>query len=132
MLYLDSSALVKLMVKEPETAALSAFLATRPAWVSSSLAKVELLRAARRMGVSPVAARELVDRVALIPMGDDVLEHASLLLPTTLRTLDAIHAATALRLRDRLGGVVTYDARMTASLADLGIRVVAPAIADGA
>jgi uncharacterized protein len=125
--YLDSSALVKLTINEPETSALAAFLASRPGWVSSSVAKVELLRVARRTGVSLITARELVDRVALVPIDDDVLEQAALLQPTALRTLDAIHAATALRVRDRLGGVVTYDARLKTALSELGLRVLAPA-----
>jgi len=126
---------VKLLVQERETQALAGFLAARPAWVSSSLAKAELLRAARRAGASLVGARDLVDRVALAPVDDDVLEcsatssstRASLLQPMSLRTLDAIHAATCARLRDRLSGVVTYDARMAEALRDLGLRVVAPA-----
>ncbi len=127
MLYLDSSALVKLTVNEPETAALTRYLSARPRWVSSSLAKVELLRAARRTGRSLLVARELLDRLALMPVDEDVLEHAALLGPTNLRTLDAIHTASALRLRDRLDGVVTYDVRMTSALAELGVRAVAPA-----
>jgi len=118
---------VKLLVQERETQALAGFLAGRPAWVSSSLAKVELLRAARRTGASLVSARDLVDRVSLAPVDDDLLERAALLQPMSLRTLDAIHAATCARLRDRLSGVVTYDARMAEALRDLGLRVVAPA-----
>jgi uncharacterized protein len=111
LLYLDSSALVKLVVAEPETPALLDFLAGWPHRVSSALARVEVLRAVRRTGAGSAVQRRaarVLARVALIRVDDPVLATAARLGPHELRTLDAIHLATA-RSLDDLAGIVTYD-----------------------
>ena len=127
-IYLDSSAFVKLAVMEPETNALRAFLLERDGpRVSSSLLRTESLRAVRLLGSEALAAvREGLRRVDLVAMDDRILDAAGTLDPRVLRTLDAIHLATALTVGDDLGAIVTYDERMADGARSLGLPTVAP------
>lgn len=128
LLYLDSSAIVKLVVAEPETDALLAFLGGWPNRVSSALARVEVLRAVSRSGVSPQVRRRalrVLARIALVEVDEPVLAAATRLGPPALRTLDALHLATA-RSLDGLAGVVTYDQRLAGAARRLRVRVFAP------
>lgn len=125
--YLDSSAIVKLAVAEPESAALRAYLRRRRPLVSSALARTEVIRALLPSG--PVAVRRGVDvltRVDLVRVNDRVLGDAGRLPPEELRSLDAIHLATAQQLGASLTGVITYDQRMAAAAEEQGWTVVAP------
>lgn len=126
--YLDTSALVKLVVSEPETRALRDLIATDPNRISCALAEVELMRVAHRGTVEHVGkAREVLDALSQISLGPAVLRVAANLLPgSTLRSLDAIHLAAASAVPD-LTLVVTYDRRMTEACAQLGIHCAAPA-----
>lgn len=126
--YLDTSALAKLVVAESETAVLEAWLAERPRVpVSSDLARTELLRAVRRVAPDLVVrAREVLDSVSLIQVTTAMFEHAALLDPTVLRSLDAVHLSAALALGDDLDGIVTYDERLAQAAHANGVRVVAP------
>ena len=102
LLYVDSSALVKLVVAEPETPALMARLSQTSNLVSSAVAAVEVIRAARRASTSEAVAaraREVVRAVHLLAVDARVLDHAADLEPRGLRTLDAIHLASALSIR---------------------------------
>lgn len=126
--YLDTSAAVKLVVKEAETVALRRWLRPLDELVSSDLTRTELLRVIRlyapdRLG----AARAVLDALHLVAITPQVCERAGLLEPTHLRSLDAIHLATALQLGDDLDGFVTYDQRLTAAAADNAVTTVAPA-----
>lgn len=128
LLYLDSSALVKLVVAEPETPALLAFLAEWPHRVSSALARVEVVRAVRRTGAGPAVrkrAARVLARVALIRIDAPVLAAAARVAPPQLRSLDAIHLATA-RSLDDLAGIVTYDERLGRAAARLRLKVWSP------
>jgi predicted nucleic acid-binding protein len=126
--YLDSSAIVKLVVCEPESAALSRYLRGRRPIVASALARVEVLRVSVSFGLPAQArANDVLNRLDLIRINDRVLTIAGGLLPPELRSLDAIHLATASLLGDTLGKVVTYDARMAEAARGLGWSVVAPA-----
>lgn len=126
--YLDSSAIVKLAVREPESDALRRHLRRRRPWLSSALARTEVLRALLPGGDRAVAAgRQVLARCDLIRINDQVLDRAGSLSPIELRSLDSIHLATAQRLGADLGGLVTYDLRMAAAAVQLGLRVVAPA-----
>jgi len=128
LLYLDSSALVKLVVAEPETTALLAFLAGWPHRISSALARVEVLRAVKRAGAGPAIGRRatrVLARIALIRIDDPVLAAAARVPPPELRTWDAIHVATA-RSLDGLAGIVTYDARLGRAAARARIKVWSP------
>ena len=130
MLYLDSSAIVKLVAPEPETDALIDFLATDPERVSSALALVEVSRAVQRAGgdeVLLVRAREVLSRVALIKIDNTVLRTASELGPPGLRTLDAIHLGTALSTVEPVTALVTYDRRLRDASRLAGIEVESPA-----
>ncbi len=125
--YLDSSAIVKLAVAEAESGALRRYLRRRPPLVSSALAQTEVGRALSPLG--SVAARrgsEVLSRVDLVRLSDRVLEAAARLAPPELRSLDAIHLATAQQLGAGLGRVVTYDDRMAAAVQAMGWTVAAP------
>ena len=129
LLYLDSSALVKLVVAEPETPALLEFLTGWPYRASSALARVEVLRAVRRTGAEPAVRRRAIRvlaRVALIRIDERVLAAAAWVGPPALRTLDAIHLATA-RSLDDLAGIVTYDARLRRAASRARLKVWSPA-----
>jgi hypothetical protein len=129
LVYLDTSAFVKLVIPEPETAALVAALTPEARLVASEILEVEALRAARRAtgedGVG--AARAQLAGVRLLPLTDAIRRRASELQPATLRSLDAIHIATALNLGERLEHMYVYDARMTIAAGEAGLRVSAPA-----
>ena len=125
--YLDSSALVKLAVREPESAALRAHLHRRRPWVSSALARTEVLRALLAAGEEAlVAGRRVLARCDLVRVNDRVLNLAGALQPPELRSLDAIHLATAERLREEIGDFIVYDERLAAAARQLGYRVLAP------
>jgi uncharacterized protein len=127
-IYLDSSAIVKLVVHEPESAALSRYLRGRRPVVASALARVEVLRVSALFGLqAQERARDVLSRIELIRISDRVLTLAGALLPPELRSLDAIHLATASLLGDTLGKVVTYDVRMAEAARGLGWSVMAPA-----
>ncbi len=125
--YLDSSALVKLAIAEPESAALRQYLRRRRPYLVSALARTEVARALLPLG--PAAARrgeEVLARVELIRVSDRVLTLAGSLLPAALRSLDAIHLATAQLLGEDLARVVTYDERMADAARAVGWSVIAP------
>jgi uncharacterized protein len=125
--YLDSSAIVKLAVLEAESAALRAYLRRRRPLVSSALARTEVGRALLPFGPRAVArGGEVLARVDLVRVSDRVLGAAATLLPAELRSLDAIHLATASQLGDDLARVVTYDERMATAARALDWTVVAP------
>jgi hypothetical protein len=126
--YLDSSAFVKIVVEEPGSRRLRAYLARqRLRHVSSALLRTEALRAVRHLGSPALAAmREALRRVDLIGIDDRILDAAGILEPRIVRTLDAIHLASALALGDDLEAIVTYDQRMAEAAALLGLPVAAP------
>lgn len=128
VIYLDSSAIVKLVVREAESAALRRFLRRRPTRVSSALARVEVVRAVRLQGPEAQArAHAVLARIRLLRIDDDVLSLAAILEPALLRSLDAIHLASARVFGAELGGVVTYDVRMRDAAELLGVPVFEPA-----
>jgi len=130
VLYLDASALVKLVVAEPESPALLKLLRAWPIRVSSALSLAEVPRALRRAGFSAGArrrARDVLARINLVDIDRRVLAGAAALDPAALRTLDAIHLATALSIREDLQAVVTYDRRLTAAAQRAQLEVLAPA-----
>jgi predicted nucleic acid-binding protein len=127
VVYLDSSALVKLVVREAESAALRRYLRSRPDRASCALAKVEVIRAVRPHGAAATArARRLLRRLDLVQMDDELLEAAATLDAGVLRSLDAIHLAAAQVLAEDLSAVVTYDDRMAAAAGLLNLPVAAP------
>ncbi len=127
--YLDTSALVKLVVAEAETPVLLAWLAGRPGQpTSSDIARTELLRVVRRTAPDRLErARRVLDSVTLIKLATETFEEAGRLAPATMRSLDALHLATALRLGDELDTVVTYDDRLAEAARLNGASAVGPA-----
>ncbi len=128
MFYADTSALVKLAVVEAESAAMRAWMLTGTvALASSDLARTELLRAVRRGAPGAAgAARDVLSRLLLITASAEIFDQATRLDPVELRSLDAVHLASALALGDDLEGVVTYDDRLGDAARDLGVPVVCP------
>lgn len=125
--YLDSSAIVKLVVAEPESAALRRYLRRRRPLVSSALAKAEVARALLPLGEQAVRrGQDVLARLELIRVSDRILGAAGQLPPAELRTLDAIHLATAQQLGSDLARIVTYDERLRAAATATGCPVAAP------
>ncbi|MFD5827064.1 type II toxin-antitoxin system VapC family toxin [Lentzea sp. NPDC060358] len=131
MIYLDSSALVKLVRSEAESAALGRWLGLNPdPVVSSALARTEVVRAVMNGG-EPLRdrARSVLSAIDVVPITNDLLDEAATL-TNVLRTLDAIHLATACLLRADLHAFVAYDKRLLAAADEVGLVAVAPG-ADG-
>jgi uncharacterized protein len=125
--YLDSSALVKLAVEEPESRALRRHLRRRRPVVSSALARTEVLRALLAEGVDGIErGRAVLSRVDLVRVNDRVLNAAGALLPAQVRSLDAIHLATAQLLGSDLSHVISYDERMLEAAEQLRLRILTP------
>lgn len=125
--YLDSSAIVKLVIREMETDALVAHLRRRELLVSSALARTEVLRALLRIGLAAVdRGNDVLARIELLRITDRVLEAAGVMEPAELRSLDAIHLASAQQFGSELLEVVTYDQRMIDAARHLRIPVTSP------
>ena len=125
--YLDSSALVRLAVREPESLALRRYLRRRRPLVASALARTEVTRALLPLGPEAVRrGRDVLARVDLVRIIDRVLNAAGAMLPAELRSLDAIHLATAQQLGADLARIVTYDDRMAIAANQLGLAVARP------
>lgn len=126
--YLDSSALVKLVIDEPESVALHAWMAaSERTAISNDLARTEVLRAVRLS--EPALAggvRSVLDSIELIDIPASAFDAAGRLSPPGLRSLDALHLASALGLGDELEGLVTYDARLAEAARANGVSVLAP------
>jgi predicted nucleic acid-binding protein len=126
-IYLDSSAIVKLVVREPESAALRRYLRRRRPLISSALARTEVARALLPLGADVVArGQDVLTRFDLARVNDRVLTAAGSMLPENIRSLDAIHLATAQQLGADLTRIVTYDDRMARGARALGFPVAAP------
>lgn len=128
MHYFDSSAFAKLIVEEPESGALKSWIeAEAVTAVSSDLARTETVRAVRRYRPELAAsARTFFNPVACVRVESRILESAALLDPPELRSLDAIHLATALSFGNELDGLVTYDERLASAARASGIPTLAP------
>jgi len=128
LVYLDASALVKLIVAEPESSALESFLGDRPTTVTSRLSAVEVARVSRRTAMRKVVERAegLLDSIAFVELSSEIARAAGRLDLPALRSLDAIHVASALALGADAGPFVTYDDRMLAAASAAGLAVQAP------
>ena len=125
--YLDSSAIVKLAVREPESLALRRYLRRRQPLLSSALARTEVIRALLPLGEEGIArGHAVLQRIDLVRVNDRILNAAGGLRPPELRSLDAIHLATVQELGDELAALVTYDDRMAGAAKLLGYKVVRP------
>src|SRR2546430_14945778 len=127
--YLDSSAFVKLFLPESDSPELTSYLATRPQRVSAMLLRTEALRTAVRANLSPqrmLLVRALLDSVSFIAADVTLSDEAGILRPPELRSLDAIHLATARTLGTNLSALVTYDERLAEAASWYGMHVVSP------
>lgn len=126
--YLESSAGAKLLVAESETAALQSHLDTvaeaGAAIVSSVLLDTELRRVAQRAGLAQMAVSDILDRVGLAELDRAVFTEAGLLPGASLRSLDALHVAAALRLG--ADEFLSYDVRQLAAAQSAGLRTRSP------
>ncbi len=135
VIYFDSSALMKLIRREGETAPLSEWLDGQPdaTVVTSELGRVEVLRAARRAGGGVMAeARAVVGDLDLVPLDRGVQDLASEIGDPLLRTLDALHLASAVLLRDELTAFVAYDHRLVSDANAAGLPTMSPGLPDPA
>lgn len=127
MLYVDTSAAVKLLLAEDESAALANFLGSAEGRVvTSRIGVIELRRVARRGGASPDRADALAASLAVIEL-DATVERLAIGLDPDLRALDALHIASAMAAGDALSGFVCYDARLGSAAVREGLTVIAPA-----
>jgi uncharacterized protein len=125
--YLDSSALVKLVAPEEETDALAAFLAQHRSQATSVIGLVEVRRAAaRRPGVARERVEDVLRRISAIGLDLTTAAAAGSVGPAALRALDAVHLASAAALGDDLEAFVTYDNRLADAARVLGMLHVAP------
>lgn len=133
IVYLDASALVKLVLAERESAALQSWLADRPDRASSVVSRVEVPRAIRRSRPEDEAlalsrAELVLAKLVLVDVDTVIVRRAAQLDPPALRVIDAIHLASALSLPE-LEGIVTYDARLAEAARLAGVAVHAPGAA---
>lgn len=128
MIYLDSSALMKLVRIEPESRTLRDWLLdSEDDWTSSTLARVELVRSCRRVTPAALpAARSLLAGMSLIPLSARVLAAAEEIGDPVLRSLDALHLASAAELGGELNALVTYDQRLASAATTAGLTVSSP------
>jgi uncharacterized protein len=125
--YLDSSAIVKLVVREPESAALRRYLRRKRPLLTSALARTEVARALLPAGPEAVSRGfDVLRRIDVVRLNDRILNAAGTMLPADLRFLDAIHLATAHAVGSDLGRICTYDERLAAAAKASGLAVVAP------
>lgn len=131
MIYMDTSALVKLIVQEAESADLRQWLADAEDrdHLTSALGRIELMRTARRSGDAEIVAnaqRILSQHLDILAVTDEVIEMAETIGPDSLRSLDAIHLASAAQLGDALTAVVAYDNRLIEGCRNLDYPVQSP------
>jgi predicted nucleic acid-binding protein len=125
--YLDSSAVVKLVVREPESVALRRHLRRRQPLASSALAGTEVIRALLPLGETAVQrGYEVLASLELLRVNDRVLRSAGILEPAELRSPDAIHLASAQLFGADLRQMVTYDDRMLEAARALGLKTASP------
>jgi predicted nucleic acid-binding protein len=125
--YVDTSALGRALLDEPDRDAIAEALSRFDSRVSSQLLRVELRRLARRHGLDDDATA-LLANMTLLPLDDTTLAAAETAPPAGVATLDAIHLVTALRLANdgALDALMTFDARLAAGAEQHGIPVIAP------
>jgi predicted nucleic acid-binding protein len=130
--YLDASALVKLLAREAETTALRTHIEGIDVRSTSRLSTIEVPRAVMRKGPASLAAvagpwADILQRLLIIELDAEIAESASEMAPAGLRSLDAIHLASALSIGDELNVLITYDSRLADAARAAGLNVEAPA-----
>jgi predicted nucleic acid-binding protein len=126
MWFLDSSAILKLIVEEPESKTLRRFIPEFK--MASRLSRLEVLRNVHRIDPKKVStARDKLDGIFYVEINTPVLKNAEeIALSMEIKSLDAIQAGSALFLKDSIAGVISYDKNLNRALKLLGIKVYAP------
>ncbi len=126
--YLDTSALGRVVLGEPDSAAIADSLAGFDAIVSSRLLRIDLHRMGLRAGISHEEIESWLGGLALVPMDEETVQAAEAIAPASVATLDAIHLATAVRLAagGHVGSIMTFDAQLAQGASEHGLDVVAP------
>jgi predicted nucleic acid-binding protein len=125
--YVDASAIVKLVIDEAETREMVRWYVESDRVVTSVIGVVETRRAVTRRPRDADHLAHVFDRLEVLAVTPDIAERAGSILPATIRTLDAVHLATALTAQPGIDSFVTYDARLAAAARALGLPVVSPA-----
>lgn len=129
LFYIDTSAALKLLAEESHSLAFAEFYDDNSdaSWISSVLLRIEVVRAVARVMPAALAdARDLLTAFDFIAIDDDIVEAAMNEPDRMLRSLDAIHLATARELDVDLAALVTYDERLASAADAAGIRVLSP------
>jgi predicted nucleic acid-binding protein len=130
VIYIDTSAMTKLIAEETESSALIDWITARndEPFVTSALGRVELMRTAARDGTPGIVERalHLLDGLDTLPISDKVIALAETIGPATLRSLDAIHLACAAQIRSELTAFVAYDARLLEGCRSIDLPTAAP------
>ena len=127
--YADTSAVIKLLVEESHSKAFAAFYDEHSdtEWVSSALLKIEVTRAVTRaMPALLPDARDLLLAFSVVAIDDEIVETAMNEPDRGLRSLDAIHVATARVLREDLAAIVSYDDRLLKAASEAGMNTASP------
>ena len=129
MIYLDATAMMKLIDEAPESAALTAYLSahTDTRWITCALSRADLLRSLAGLPEEATEhAHHVLAGVDTLAVTDRLLDAAIALNPAPSRTVDALHIASALSAGPRLRTLVTYDADLARAAAELRITAVSP------
>lgn len=124
MIYLDTSAAAKALIDEADSEIVRRMFAEDTQFVSSKLLAVELHAVADRQFIASDAVQELLDRVALVSLDDSLLDDA-ISMHSRLRTLDALHLATAVRLKGAISSIITFDKELAEAASRNGIPAAA-------
>ena len=128
-IYLDASAVVKMVVPETGSVELAAFLERATSLATSVVTSVEVPRAvARYHAAAGRLAAGVLDAMTVIDLTTRRAARAAMLTPITLRSLDAIHLAAALDIGDDLASFVTYDRRLADAAREAGLPVASPGV----
>ena len=126
-IYVDSSALVKMVIEEANSPALGRYFAefSLDRQLTAAISRTELVRAVARRGATVENARKALSKLDFVAITNSLLDDAAALAPPELRTLDAIHLTAALSAPD-LRALVTYDRRLADAAEQAGLPVVSP------
>ena len=127
-LYLDSSAIVKLVVDETESDELTRMIESTDAVLTTSfISEIECVRAVNRISADlRDVAMERLHGFVVLPLTDSIRSRTMSIMPGALRSLDAIQLSTAIEIQDSLEGFVSYDFKLNEAARSFGLSVLAP------
>jgi predicted nucleic acid-binding protein len=127
-LYIDTSAIIKLIIEEPESEALENFIASTDSQLASSeIAEIETVRTLLKRAPDRLAdCHQVLERLILLPISPPIRLRAEYVRPTALRSLDAIHLASALEIQPDLEAFLGYDNRLIEAAREAGLTTFSP------